>query len=104
VVNGFIQFTIAGGNERRSKFGSATTDAAHDENSVVFTKVQMPAFQALRDAVEKFIVTGGHPQPVATAAPRAATDRLAELTKLHDAGVLTDEEYQAKRAEVISEL
>lgn len=32
MVNGFIQFTLAGGNEPRSRFGRPTTDAANDEN------------------------------------------------------------------------
>jgi hypothetical protein len=53
MVNGFIQFTVPGGNERRSKFGSQTTDASKDENSVVFTKRQMPDFAKLRAAVEQ---------------------------------------------------
>jgi hypothetical protein len=38
------------------------------------------------------------------AAPSTAEGRLAEVTRLHSAGVLTDEEYQAKRAEIIDEL
>jgi cytochrome c-type biogenesis protein CcmH/NrfG len=43
------------------------------------------------------------PASEATASP-AAADRLAEATRLHDQGLLTDEEYQAKRAEIISGL
>jgi hypothetical protein len=31
-------------------------------------------------------------------------ERLAEVTRLHDMSVLTDEEYQAKRAEIIAHL
>jgi hypothetical protein len=31
-------------------------------------------------------------------------ERLAEVTRLHDAGLLTDDEYQAKRAKIIDEL
>lgn len=51
LVNGYIQFTIPGGNEIRSQTGRATFDAGKDENSVVFTRKQSPAFQALHDAV-----------------------------------------------------
>jgi hypothetical protein len=43
-------------------------------------------------------------QKTVTAASPTVEERLAEVTRLHDAGVLTDEEYQAKRAEIISEL
>jgi hypothetical protein len=52
VVNGFIQFTVAGGNERRSKFGRQTVDAGRDENSVVFHYRQSKEFEQLRDAVQ----------------------------------------------------
>lgn len=44
------------------------------------------------------------PKTAAAAAPSTAEERLAEVTRLHDAGVLTDEEYQTKRAEIIGEL
>ena len=59
VVNGFIQFTIAGGIEQRSRFGRSTTDAAHDENSIVFTYGQRAVFEQLRDAVQAAVATGG---------------------------------------------
>jgi len=36
--------------------------------------------------------------------PSSAGSRLAEITRLHEAGLLTDEEYQAKRAEIIRQL
>jgi hypothetical protein len=35
---------------------------------------------------------------------KSAAERLVEVTRLHDAGLLTDEEYRAKRAEIISQL
>ena len=43
------------------------------------------------------------PEPV-TPVLGTAEERLAEVTRLHDVGVLTDQEYEAKRAEIISEL
>lgn len=55
LARGYIQFTIAGGVERRSRFGRATKDALNDENSVVFPPRHQEAFQALRDAVEEAI-------------------------------------------------
>jgi hypothetical protein len=42
-------------------------------------------------------------RPEASATPNAA-ERLAEVTRLHDEGLLTDEEYHAKRAEIIGQL
>jgi hypothetical protein len=49
-------------------------------------------------------------QPVPTAGPVAATpeqsigERLQELEALHDSGVLSDEEYATKRAQIIAEI
>jgi Short C-terminal domain len=37
-------------------------------------------------------------------APAAPADRLAEVARLHDHGLLSDEEYEAKRAEIIGQL
>jgi hypothetical protein len=37
-------------------------------------------------------------------APVVPADRLAEVARLHDHSLLTDDEYQAKRAEIISKL
>jgi hypothetical protein len=62
---------------------------------------------AQRDAVKFNALVGATsaaappPPPPSPATPR---ERLTELTRLHDEGLLTDEEYQAKRKEIISQL
>lgn len=100
LVNGFISFSMAGGTERRSKFGSQTTDAVNDENSVIITKKQMPEFEALRAAVEQAVADRS--RPAAAAAPASdAMDQLAKLAELHRAGVVTDEEFAAKKAQLL---
>lgn len=106
VVNGFIQFSMSGGSERRSQFGSQTKAAVHDENSVVFTKAQMPAFQALRSAVEGAISPSGS-TPVETArlvAQPTVLDQLEHLGRLHDSGVLTDAEFAEKKEDLLRRL
>jgi hypothetical protein len=97
LVNGFIQFTLSGGNERRSAFGSQTIDAAKDENSVVFTKKQMPDFDRLRHAVEQAMAAGAIAAPVIQAPPAD----LFKLAELHAAGILTDEEFSAAKAKAL---
>jgi hypothetical protein len=99
IINGFIQFTVPGGNERRSKFGSQTTDAAHDENSVVFTRKQMPEFEKLRAVVEGAIAQRGMPAP--SAAPVDAADQIARLAQLHQSGALSDEEFTSAKARLL---
>lgn len=57
------------------------------------------------EAYEQGMATGGAPAPQAPA-PSAGitsqdTERLAELGKLHDSGVLTDEEFAAEKAKIL---
>jgi hypothetical protein len=61
LINGYIEFTVLGGNEVRSRFGSATTDASRNENAVIVTFQQRSAFNELRAAVEDAMV-GGAPR------------------------------------------
>lgn len=98
LVNGFISFTLAGGNEARSSFGRQTIDAVGDENSVVVLKKHVPQFLALREAVEAAIVSrhASAPAPVSGGAVEVA--RLAEL---HAAGHLNDDEFQAAKMKAL---
>lgn len=105
IMSGYIQFTLPGSNERRSEFGKQTFDAAGDENSIVFVRDQEPAFLAFRDALEQAIAA--RHIPVAAVAPAPAPtvlDQIAQLAGLRDAGVLTAEEFDVKKAEFLSRL
>lgn len=100
MVNGFIQFTVPGGNERRSAFGSQTTNAVKDENSVVFTKKQMPEFEKLRAEIEAAIAA--HHKPQAQAAPSGSVaDELAKLGALREQGLLSPEEFEQQKARLL---
>lgn len=98
---GFIQFTLAGGNEVRSRPGHQVRDAARDENSLVFDRKSMPQYEALRAAVEAAMAERGG------VAPAAASDvigQLEQLGALRDSGVLTPEEFDAKKGELLARL
>lgn len=97
-VRGFIQFTFAGGNERRSRFGSQSVDAAKDENSVLFTKRQQPEFEALRTAIEDAIQASHQP---GGAVPVSAAEEIAKLAALRDSGAITEEEFSAHKAKLL---
>lgn len=110
MVNGFISFSLAGGNEKQSRFGSQTSAAANDENSVIVSKKQGPDFERLRAAIEQAIAERGRPaqqvimqSPVAPAAP-SPIEQLRQLGELHQAGVVTDEEFATKKAELLSRM
>lgn len=93
-ANGFLKFTIPGSPELRGGLQAATTD----ENAVVFTRSQQKAFDAVRARVEDYIARRNAP-----AAPDVA-DQLRKLGELRDAGVLSAEEFEAKKAELIDKL
>ncbi|GLW58133.1 DUF4429 domain-containing protein [Kitasatospora phosalacinea] len=96
LVSGFIQFTVPGGIERRSGFGSQTGSAAEDENSVLFLKNQAPAFEELREAVDEAIARQHRP-----ASSDSLADELAKLQHLADAGALSAQEYDAAKARIL---
>lgn len=109
LVNGFIQFTIGGGIERRSQFGRQTVDAAEDENSVVFDRHRKAAFQAIREAIERAMAGEPYPgsaQPTIPMAPaaRSVTQRMAQLQDLLAAGHITPTEFDLKREEILRQL
>ena len=91
--NGFIQFTVPGGNKQ-------TTRAAKDENSVMFTKKQMPEFERLRAAIDEAIVRQHAPQ-AAGSSEGSITDELTKLAALRDQGVITDADFEAGKAKVL---
>lgn len=103
VMSGFIQFTIPGGNEVRSQFGSQTADAVNDENSMVFTRQDEAPFLVLRDKIEAAMVSRNAPAAPVVVAPDVM-GQLAQLGQLRDAGIVTPEEFEAKKAELLNRL
>lgn len=100
LISGFIQFTLAGGNERRSKPGRSTQDAARDENSVVFKKAQATEIEAFAAAVQERINAQGAPVQQAPAG-RDVASQIRELAELHAQGALSDEEFASAKANLI---
>jgi len=99
MVNGYISFGLAGANEKQAGFGSQTFDAAKDENSVIVRKGKEAPFLALRAAIEEAIAIRHAPPP--TAASASVADELKKLKELHDAGVLTDEQFEAQKNKLL---
>lgn len=100
LTNGFISFTLAGGHEAGGLKGSRTSNAAQDENSVIFLKKQQSDFEALRDEIEAAMIA-----PVApTAAAPDLAAQLQQLATLRDQGILTEDEFQAKKADILGRM
>lgn len=103
-TSGFIQFTVPGGNERRSSFGSQNRDAGSDENSVLFTRDQQAAFEQIRAALDAAIATQHAPAPAAPpAAPGGSlADELTKLGQLVQQGLMTQDEYAQAKARLLA--
>jgi hypothetical protein len=101
VMNGYIQFSVAGRTERRSNFGSQTNDAAHDPNSVIFTRKQREQFAGLRDAVQAAIAGGANGRQDA---PSDAIDQIRRLGELRDSGIISDSEFETKKATLLGQI
>ena len=101
MVNGFIQFSLSGGDERRSTFGKQTFVAAGDENSMVFQRRDQGQFETLRDAVEAATVAAHGGQVPSAKDP---LDQLRKLAELRDAGIITEDEFAAKKADLMGRL
>ena len=98
LTNGYIQFTVPGGNE--SKRG--VFDAAKDENSVVFTSRQKDKFWIIRDHIEAVIIARSRPAPIpAPAASSSLADELKKFAELRDSGVLTANEFAQQKARLL---
>ncbi|MFD8086991.1 DUF4429 domain-containing protein [Kitasatospora sp. NPDC059722] len=100
-VNGYVQFSLPGGNEIRSGFGSQTQKAVKDENSVVFTRSQQAGFEALRAAIEHAVAAHHAPRHPAPAAVASVADELAKLGMLVRQGVITQRDFDTAKARLL---
>lgn len=99
-VVGFIQFSIAGGHARNSSYSvtGGAFDAVQDENSVVFLgddKYMM----ALR--IKSYVEQYGQSDNQATQVGFSIADEIAKLKRLADEGILSKEEFEAKKKQLL---
>lgn len=109
-IEGFIQFSIGGANEVKSRFGRQSWDARSDENSMSFGLVEQVQFERLRDAIEASLAAPAAPaapaaSPATQTAPSAdPIEQLRKLAELRDAGVISEEEFTVKKTEMMGRL
>ena len=93
-TTGYIQFGIQGGIESRGGLSAAVTD----ENSVIFTPKKLKDFMELKDYIENKISTKG------TEKSSPKNQNIDELEKLHDLynkRIITEEEFTAKKKQIL---
>ncbi|WP_329278394.1 DUF4429 domain-containing protein [Streptomyces sp. NBC_00691] len=99
VLDGHLRLVPRGGEPR-------ATQPDHDPASVVFGLGYGPVHLSLpfAAAVLAAIRTSDRVPARTAAAPGAVAERIRHLGELHQAGLVTDEEFSAKKAELLAEL
>ncbi len=98
-TNGFIRFTVAGSPE----FRGGLQNAMRDENAVTFRRGQAKGFNMVRAAVEHSI-TARHAGDRGGAGEPDIPEQIKKLAELRDQKLITAEEFEAKKAELLDRL
>lgn len=94
MTNGYIQFAFIGGQEAKRGLLQST----QDENSIVFSRSQQPHFDELKAEIDRIRDSLDREVP---AAPMSGLDELEKLAALKDKGVITEDEFQEKKKQIL---
>lgn len=98
MTNGFIQFAVMGGRESQGGLLAAT----RDENTVVLRMgEQTVKGEEIRDYVEKRILELAKPQATVVMQQTSAADEIIKFKQLLDSGVISQEEFDAKKKQLL---
>jgi hypothetical protein len=105
LIYGFIEFVVGGGQETKRRTSIMVSEGADNPNAVTLTKAQTPEMAVLRDAIEAAI-TAHHNAPSTTVAPAGPSipEQIRQLADLRDSGILTDAEFEAKKASLLAQM
>ncbi len=93
MTNGYIQFAFIGGQEAKGGIFQATKD----ENSIMFKAKHQRDFEAIKAAIEEKLFSD---QP--SQAPAISNlDELEKLASLKDKGIISQEEFEAKKKQLL---
>jgi Short C-terminal domain/Domain of unknown function (DUF4429) len=94
-IGGYIQFTIPGGIESRR----GISDANRDENTVMFLKTENKLAQQMKSEIEKLMMNST--QPLIVNNKSNDPDLIRNYKQLLDEGIITQEEFEAKKKEIL---
>lgn len=92
LTNGYIQFAFLGGQEAKGGAWQATSD----ENTVMFTSGQQPAFERIKAAIEQRLAAAN-----GNGAAVSSLDELERLASLRDKRIITEQEFEAKKKQLL---
>ena len=98
MASGYIQFGILGGLENKG----GLFDAAKDENSVMYVKKDLKDFTELRDFLDSKIKEEQNKPAVVPTTPTSSLDDLEKLADLLKKGIITEEEFAAKKKQILN--
>ena len=101
ITSGFIQFSIAGGVSRDSsyKFTGGAFDAAQDENSILF--IGAPNYEIALQIKTHIEFASETAASTSQTTAFSAADEILKLKSLLDAGILTQDEFDAKKKQLL---
>ena len=95
-TNGFIQFGILGGRESQGGAFGAT----QDENSVMIKASTNNEARQIKDYIESIVLNRSKKQG-AVVQQLSSADELKKFKELLDDGIITQEEFDAKKKELL---
>ena len=94
IAAGYLQFETAGGSQLAARGG--VFEGAGDENTVLFSSSEQPAFEVFRDRINNLISADvTHPGSISSA------DELEKFAKLRDQGIITEDEFNQKKKKIL---
>lgn len=95
-LSGYIQFSVLGGKEAQGGVWNATDD----ENTIMFKgDEENKVGEKIKEYIEKQIIERSKPQSVVQQV--SAADEIIKLKQLLDMGVITSEEFNAKKKQLL---
>lgn len=91
-TNGYIQFAFLGGVETKG----GLFDAVDDENTIMFNKGQQTSFEEIKSMIESRISEIENQ----TTTKQSIND-LEKLAELKEKGIITAEEFNAKKKQIL---
>jgi len=96
ITLGFIQFSFQGGRESLGK----AVDAVSDENTIVFrSRDKEKEFRHAKEMIEQRMREAIEPRPQVSGG--SDLDQLEKLASLRDKGIITEDEFQAKKKQIL---
>lgn len=92
LTNGYIQFSFLGGREAKGGIFQAT----QDENTVMFIAKYEYQFRKIKNVIEKRIYGKNNKESSLSDA-----DELLKLANLRDKGILSENEFQVKKKDIL---